>query len=206
MRQRRAKERAGDGRRIAPAMPERERRRSVRDRAVVARRGAPAYLNRDRWRSALRRRYPPPCTGSILRLSPALSPPCASTHPALCLRSPPRCTGAIAHAVLPLSAALHWRSPPRYASARLCTATALYIGLGGPSMQVPALFPSLHSSFPSFAGALPYAMPALGHAKAARGRSSPLTFNTTCGGAALWGASWWGRLRCLLPQSHIYLV
>ena len=112
----------------------------------------------------------------------------------------------LARAVLALSAALHWRSPPRYASARLCTATVLYIGLRMRSMQAPALFPSLRSSPPCFARALPYAMPALGHAKAARARSSPLAFDTACGGAARWGASWWGGLRCPLPQSNYCLV
>ena len=42
-----------------------------------------------------------------------------------------------------------------------------------------------------------------------QGRSSvlcPLAFNTSCGGAARWGASWWGRLPCPLPQSNYYLV
>ena len=89
----------------------------------------------------------------------------------------------LARAVLALSTALHWRSPPRYARARLCTATVLYIGLHVRSMQAPALFPSLHSSPSCFAGALPYAMLALGHTKAARARSSPLAFDTACGGA-----------------------
>ena len=97
-------------------------------------------------------------------------------------------------------------SPPHYASARLCTATTLYIELRGRSMQAPALFPLLHGSSPSFAGALLYAMPALGHAKAARARSSPLGFNTSCGRAARWGASWWGGLRCRLRQLNYCLL
>ena len=31
-------------------------------------------------------------------------------------------------------------------------------------------------------------------------------FNTACGVAARWGASWWGRLRCLLPQWNYSIV
>ena len=105
-----------------------------------------------------------------------LSPLCAGALAILRLCSPPRCTATLARAVLALSAALHWRSPPRYASVRPCTATAHYIGLRGRSMQAPALFTTLRSSPPSFAGALPYAMPALGHAKAARARSRLILF------------------------------
>ena len=132
--------------------------RSVRECAGVARRGAPAQRERDR----------------ALCSAPALSPPSTGALPALCLRSPPRCTRALARAILALSAALHCRSPPRYASTRPCTATALSsaarrrytLGYAGALCRCrhyslrfaapPALFPTLcrHSS-PYYPGELP---------------------------------------------------
>ena len=148
-----------------------------RNSAGDARKGAPGKRGGGQRHSEVEIAGALLCAGSILRPSPALSPPCSGALPALRLRSPPRCTGVLARAVLALSAALHWRSPPRYATARLCTATALYIGLRRRSLQAPVLFPSLRSAPPFFAGALPYALPAIGHANAARARSSPLAFN-----------------------------
>ena len=66
---------AGDARKRAPANCERQRRGSTQ--------GGTGKRNRNRWRSALRRRNPPPCAGSILLPSPVLSPPCAGALPAL---------------------------------------------------------------------------------------------------------------------------
>ena len=69
--------------------------------------------------------------------------------------------------MLALSAAIHWRSTLHCDGALFSGAPELYIGLRGRSMQAPALFPLFRSSPTFFAGALPYTVPALGHAKAA---------------------------------------
>ena len=180
-------------------MPKRERWGSMRDSPWEARRGALAWQKRDRWRSAPRRRNPPPCTSSILLLSPVLSPPCAGAFPALRLRSPPRYTGALAR--------VGSRSPQHY--------------IGALPHATPALDFALRPCFTlDYAGALcrcrrnslrfvalPRPSPALCHTVCRHlGTPRPLGFNTTCGATARWGVTWWGGLPCLLPQSNYCLA
>ena len=207
---RRGRNRTGNARKRAPAKCERQRRGSTG--------GGTGKRNRNSWRSALRRRNPPPCAGSILLLShaltkspqqpsliwckkdtPVISSPCAGALPALHLRSLLRCTGALPRAVLALSAALHWRSLPRFASGRLAQRRRYTLGYACAlcrrrrySLRFVALSCPSTVQFPLLCR----------HS----GTPRPLAFNTTCGGAARWGASWWGGLRCSLPQLNYCLV
>ena len=95
--------------------------------------------------SALHQRSPHPAPGLFLRYACVL----------------PR-------TVLALSAAIHWGSTMHCDSAFCCGAPELNIELRGHSMQAPSIFLLLRSSPPSFAGALPYTMPTLGHTTATR--------------------------------------
>ena len=120
-----------------PAMPGRERRGSMRDSPWEARRGALAWQNRDRWRSAPRRRNPPPCTSSILLLSPVLSPPCAGAflrYACVLPRATPAPLLVLGHALrsttLALSPTLRQRSTLHFDPALHWTTRVLYAGAG----------------------------------------------------------------------------
>ena len=55
--------------------------------------------------------------------------------------------------------------------------------------------------------ALPRPSPRLFHKLCGNlGTPRPLVFNTSCRGDARWGASWWGGLRCPMPQSKYCLM
>ena len=116
------------------------------------------------------------CPGAIHRPAPALSSSLRRCSPHSVPAHFLRYACVLPRTVLALSVALHWCSPPHYASVQPFTVMEHYIGLRGRSMQAPALFISLRSSPPSFAGALPYTMPALGRAKTARARSRLILF------------------------------
>ena len=141
--------------------------------------------------TALPQLYPPPFAGALPTLSrrsssatPTFSPalhrhPCPRWH-----RAPQHYSGALPRASPWLDYALRRRFTLGYVGA-LCRCwgySLCFVAFRGPS---PALFYTLCRHL---------------------GTLRPLEFNTTCGRAARWGASWWGGPRCSLLQSNYCLV
>ena len=136
---RREKNSGGNARKGTLAKCERQRRGSAKGGTGIVKRRLLALCSAPALSSTLGWLSPPPFAGTLLTLRQRSSCAMPALSPALRQRSTLHCDGAL-----------------------FCGAPSLYIGLCGPFMQVPGLFPSLHSSSPSFTGALPYAMPALG--------------------------------------------
>ena len=136
---RREKNSAGDARMGTLAKCERQRRGSAEGGTGIVKRRLLALCSAPALSSTLGWLSPLPFAGTLLTLRQRSSCAMPALSPALRQRSTLHCDGAL-----------------------FCRAPSLYIGLRGRFMQVPGLFPLLRSSSPSFAGALPYAMPALG--------------------------------------------
>ena len=132
--------------------------------------------------SALRRRSPHPAPALFLRYACVLPRAAPAPSPALCSRSPQQYTGAQLCTATALSSPVRRSFTLGYAGA-LCRRrrfSLCFAALPRPSL---ALFPTL-----------------------CRHLGTPRPLYTTCGGAARWGASWWGGLRCPLPQSNYCLI
>ena len=132
--------------------------------------------------SALRRRSPHPAQALFLHYACILPRATSAPSPVLCSCSPQQYTGTQLCTATALSSAARPSFTLGYAGAlrRRRRYSLCFAALPRPSL---AFFPTLCQHL-----------------------GTPWPLHTTCGEAAHWGASWWGRLQCPLPQSNYCLI